>query len=488
MRQHTQNSLVKTLKSVIMCRRRLVVNFLIASLLLSMAVIGSSVQSSTTQLYVEPSKVEYWTPSLNEVFMVNASIANVTNLIGFELEMHWNTTLLDLIKVEICNFLNPPVTLITNETREDLGKYTLKQLSSGGPKDGSGSLVSLSFKITYEPTWPQNVSCALDLANTKLSDPLGDPISHNVVDGEYSCYSTPPLNITMATIKQSYYLLEANIIHGNLTYGATPVTSGLVAFQVNNPMGQPLVIRTLSTGAPPTNPLVEITNVFPCDSQGNPKTSFYKGNYAYFNVSGVNNDVNPRTVRLTVNAFDSENAPMGVGSIKSTFAGDSPFSTILQVYLSDGASLGNACVYAGALTELPSASGAAYCVEKLASFTVLGSSGSGLVRQPCSDPIPPRSYNFTLNLPLNGRKGNYVAYVGSLYQGQIDNASVMFEVKVPDVNGDNSVDIFDLVIVAAQFGRPPPPIDDPRADVNKDGVVDIFDLVLVAAYFGWFSS
>lgn len=56
-----------------------------------------------------------------------------------------------------------------------------------------------------------------------------------------------------------------------------------------------------------------------------------------------------------------------------------------------------------------------------------------------------------------------------------------------DINGDGIVDIFDLVIVAAQFGRPidpPLPIEDPRADINNDGLVDVFDLVIVAAYFG----
>jgi len=56
-----------------------------------------------------------------------------------------------------------------------------------------------------------------------------------------------------------------------------------------------------------------------------------------------------------------------------------------------------------------------------------------------------------------------------------------------DLNGDGCVDIFDLVIVAADFGRPidpPLPIQNPSADINKDGVVDIFDLVIIAATFG----
>jgi hypothetical protein len=53
-----------------------------------------------------------------------------------------------------------------------------------------------------------------------------------------------------------------------------------------------------------------------------------------------------------------------------------------------------------------------------------------------------------------------------------------------DINFDGVVDIFDIVIVALEFGHPPPPIIDIRADVNKDGIVDIFDTAIVATHFG----
>jgi hypothetical protein len=51
-----------------------------------------------------------------------------------------------------------------------------------------------------------------------------------------------------------------------------------------------------------------------------------------------------------------------------------------------------------------------------------------------------------------------------------------------DVNGDNKVDIFDLVFVGGQFGKTLP--NNPAADVNRDGTVNIFDLVLVGSHFG----
>jgi hypothetical protein len=53
-----------------------------------------------------------------------------------------------------------------------------------------------------------------------------------------------------------------------------------------------------------------------------------------------------------------------------------------------------------------------------------------------------------------------------------------------DINFDGTVDIFDIAMVALQFGRPPPPITDSRADINHDGLIDIFDIVVVALHFG----
>ncbi len=51
-----------------------------------------------------------------------------------------------------------------------------------------------------------------------------------------------------------------------------------------------------------------------------------------------------------------------------------------------------------------------------------------------------------------------------------------------DVNRDNMVDIFDLVLVAGEFGKSPP--DHPAVDVTGDEVVNIFDLVFVSGHFG----
>jgi YVTN family beta-propeller protein len=60
----------------------------------------------------------------------------------------------------------------------------------------------------------------------------------------------------------------------------------------------------------------------------------------------------------------------------------------------------------------------------------------------------------------------------------IDVFSVI-DLEKSDVTGDNQVDIFDLVFIAARYNS-----NDSVADVNSDGSIDIFDLTLVANYYG----
>ncbi len=149
-----------------------------------------------TTLHLSPSLVEYWTPAYGTTFSVDVEVVNVDELYGVEFKLCWNTTLLSLMDIDV---IAPPVWsgnffIGMNETREDLGRYWLAfaALDPSPSFNGSARIAKLTFKTTYDPIFPCNVTSSLDLIDTELSDPEANPIQHNTQDGEYRCYATKP--------------------------------------------------------------------------------------------------------------------------------------------------------------------------------------------------------------------------------------------------------------------------------------------------------
>jgi hypothetical protein len=142
----------------------------------------------TPELYVGSVTIE--TPSYGKNFTTNVKLANVTDLYGFELKLYWNTTLLDLVYANV----TPPwanYTIGINQINETIGRYYvgLSALAPSPSFNGSTTLVTLTFNITYVPVYPENISCLFDLNETILGDPDAKPIPHIVYDGEYRCYA-----------------------------------------------------------------------------------------------------------------------------------------------------------------------------------------------------------------------------------------------------------------------------------------------------------
>ena len=67
----------------------------------------------------------------------------------------------------------------------------------------------------------------------------------------------------------------------------------------------------------------------------------------------------------------------------------------------------------------------------------------------------------------------------------VGSVSALLSPSDGDINGDNVVDIFDVVKWAAAFGSTPTSANwDPAADINGDNIVDVFDGVVIGANFG----
>ena len=57
------------------------------------------------------------------------------------------------------------------------------------------------------------------------------------------------------------------------------------------------------------------------------------------------------------------------------------------------------------------------------------------------------------------------------------------QLQAGDVNGDGSIDLFDLIVISRQYGKQRVPDGTPE-DVNGDGQIDLIDLVLMSMNYG----
>jgi len=201
-----------------------------------------------TKLYVSPTLVEYWTPVYGSIFTIDVKVLNVEELYGFEFKLYWNTTLLDLIDAKI----TPPSDwganyfIGMNQIIEDLGSYWLAVAATDPAPSfyGGTALAKLTFKTTYDPIFPNDVTSILNLTDTELSDPEANPIPHDVYDGEYWCYATKPklkaepqtytaivlgeeftVEITIADVV-NLYSFEFQLIYNTTLLDATAIAMG----------------------------------------------------------------------------------------------------------------------------------------------------------------------------------------------------------------------------------------------------------------------
>lgn len=300
------------------------------------------------------------------------------------------------------------------------------------------------------------------------------------------------LEINATTGKGLYDLGEDMHIYGNLTLNGSLVQDGLVALQVNNPSNSPVAIRTMPTGVLATPWTLEILEVIPCDGMGNPKDSFARGTLVHFRATVKNAGTISRDVTLVFNVYDANMITLGVVALGPIAIppGTQDFNSVSFPILYTTA-LGEVTVFVNAYNRLPEVFGVPYCPEKSSIFMV--TSGQTLGEATTGSPTVYASYtegtfNSIFKLPGfdGGELGVYDVYLTSSYMGERDLTYVTFEVELKsDLNGDDTVDIYDVVIVAKAFGsRPGDPDWNSVADLNYDDVVDIYDVVTMSLDFG----
>jgi len=140
-----------------------------------------------TEVYIDPPKIEDPTLEIGDRFTINISIANVSNLYSYELNMSYNTDILTCVGVTVGPEDNLP--LPNWEVDDDTGNVWIN-VTYDVPVTTTSSvtIATLTFSVQGRGT------STFDLYYTRLINPLGQLIPHEVSDGYFRNGSLYDLN------------------------------------------------------------------------------------------------------------------------------------------------------------------------------------------------------------------------------------------------------------------------------------------------------
>ncbi len=201
-------SLLERRKVNMFVKKLLSIGFVALLFICMVMVVANAV--SVTKLCVD---IPCWVGWYDHEFVANVNITDVEDLYSFEFKLSWNTTCLDIVGVNITSpeEWGTNYVIFKNETIENYnathGRYWLNMsaLTPAPSFNGSTVLAKLTFKVTYQPFYPEpGVWVCLNLYDTKLNNPEGLPIPHEAYDDLYFI-PTELAAIPYLKVMPSYY-------------------------------------------------------------------------------------------------------------------------------------------------------------------------------------------------------------------------------------------------------------------------------------------
>lgn len=200
---------------------------------------------------------------IGELFDIAINISNVEDLRSLEFTVTYNTSLLDVTQVIQGPFFpSPPDVRLEFERNESLGfvMVNMSLLDSEAPRSGNGTLAWISFKVVQGPE--SCVSSPLDLEQTLLLNSALNPIAHDLVGAVYFWHSMlpdPPPGGRLLDVYTpkggegpnepggEFVAGEMMYLVSRVTYNDYPVQQKSVAFEVQSPLGETVVMLVAVT-------------------------------------------------------------------------------------------------------------------------------------------------------------------------------------------------------------------------------------------------
>jgi hypothetical protein len=197
---------------------------------------------------------------IGEFFNVAINISLVQDLRSLEFTLAYNSNILDAVQIIQGSFFPPPPrSHFGFEENSILGsvKVDLSLATSEPPKNGSGTLATIRFKLIEEPD-----SClcsAFALKQTMLLDSQSIPIAHDRTGSVVfwrSMGPDPPAAGALDEFTQkggegrgatggTFVLHEMVYLISSILYANDPLVNKLVAFQVVNPLNETVFVQVV---------------------------------------------------------------------------------------------------------------------------------------------------------------------------------------------------------------------------------------------------
>jgi hypothetical protein len=435
------------------------------------------------QLYVDPPKISdlNLTPCKN--FTVDIKISNASELCGLEFKLGFDPNILHATTIECGEFVpTTPTTMIDNTAG-----YAKFNFSAETPLSGNGTVASITFHVENLGKSP------LDLYDTELVDITGQPLAHQAYGGSFN-------NILLAKLA----VQPEEIIDPTLLPPST-FTINVTIAEVEDLYGydfklvyDPAILVCIQVNI---QDILNETNYIPNYSIDNINGSVTV-NVTYY-LPAVPITLSPPTAIMTIKF-----RVRGIGASNLTLTETKLVNSIGQLITHE--------VYNGFFQSL---------IRDIAVIAVFSDPSTIYEGQKTNITVIVKNegnitetfsvklyYDGTLfatidvvNLAPNENATatttwNTIGVTPGNYSIKAEVPPVPYEIETTDniltdgfvnikimgdVNGDDVVDMYDVLLASKAFGSRPADINwNPDCDLNRDNVIDIFDLLKLAANFG----